>query len=181
MAEPALKLSFKLSGNDFKGFFKQADKNARSGLYVILAVLLLVATLALYLFVADFLDQLKVDELTGMIVLVVLIGSLLSLYLFLSRRLRRSLQARKLGRHNGSMRPISFEIGAEGITMEDGLSKSWYHWKAIERVDITKDSVVMTLDPSRAVIIPRRVLGDQDKVKDFKRHIDAFVSAAQRG
>jgi len=181
MADPALRLSFKLSGKDFKGFFKQADKSSRSGIYVILAALLLAAILALYLFVADFLAELKVDKVTGLVILVALIAGLLSLYLFLTRGLRRSLQTRRVARHDGSMRPISFEIGASGLTTEDGLSKSWYDWKAIERVDITKDSVVLTLDPLRSVIIPRRVLGDDDKVKDFKRHIDAFIHASQRG
>jgi hypothetical protein len=181
MAEPALKLSFKLSGKDYKGFFKQADRSSRSGLYVVLATLLFAATLALYFYVSKFLAAPKLDNPTAIIMTGGVIALLLCAYLFLTRGLRRFFQARKVSRLDSAMQPMSFEIGAEGLTAEDGLSKAWYSWKAISRVDITKDSVVLSLDPLRSVIIPRRVLGDEERVKDFKRHIDAFISAAQRG
>ena len=79
------------------------------------------------------------------------------------------------------MRPLSFEIGATGLSTDDGLSNSWYDWKAFERVELTADSVLLVLDPLRAVIVPRRVLGDQENVQKFKQHIEAFMSAARRG
>ncbi|TNE41414.1 MAG: YcxB family protein [Alphaproteobacteria bacterium] len=180
MSEPSLKLSFKLKGEDFRGYIKKSDKNARSVSYLLLAFLFFLAMVALYLFVLTNIQTIDMDNLTRYGALVSLTLVMSGLYIMVSRWLKRVLQARRVGKNPAVLRPISFEIGATGLSTDDGLSKSWYDWKAFEGVEITDDSVLLILDPLRSVIVPRRVLGDDENVQKFKTHIEAFIAASQR-
>jgi hypothetical protein len=181
MAEPALKLSFKLNGDDFRGFIKESDKNTRSFSYIFLAFILFALTVAAFMFMVEYIGQINLEPLTTYAIVASQTLLLAGLYLIVTRWLRRTLQARRVRKSPSVMRPMSFEIGATGLSTDDGLSNSWYDWKAFERVELTADSVLLVLDPLRAVIVPRRVLGDQENVLKFKQHIEAFMSAARRG
>lgn len=181
MSEPALKLSFRLKGDDFRGFIKETDKSTRSFTYILFAFVLFALTVAIYLYTINYVQQIEMARTTSYGILAAQTLLLAGLYLIMTRWLRRALQGRRVRKNPSLMRPMSFEIGAAGLSTDDGLSKSTYHWKAFERVEVTSDSVLMILDPLRAVIVPRRVLGDDENVEKFKSHIEAFISAARRG
>lgn len=173
-------MSFKLKGEDFRGYIKKSDQSARSVSYSLLAFTFFLAVVALYLFVLTNIQSIDMDNLTRYGALVSLTLIMSGLYIMVSRWLKRALQTRRFGKNPAVLRPISFEIGATGLSTDDGLSKSWHDWKAFEGVEVTDDSVLLILDPLRSVIVPRRVLGEEENVEKFKTHIEAFITAAQR-
>jgi len=180
MAEPSLKLSFKLRGDDFRGYIKETDRKTRSIGYIVLSFLLFALTVSAYMFMAEYVAQIDLSRSAAYGVLASQTLLLTGLFLIVTRWLRRSLQNRRMRRSPSIMRPMSFEIGLTGLTIDDGLTRCWYDWKAFERVEMTSDSILIVLDPFRSVIVPRRVLGDDANVQKFKINIEAFMSAARR-
>ncbi len=181
MAEPALKLSFKFQQDDFRSFFRQTNRSSHSVGYLIVSTLILLLFLAGFVFASgSILTGFSTDATMMYASLAVLSLAMIGIYLMIARWLRTRFQIRTLKGHNNLLRPISFEIATNGISTDDGLTKAWYDWKAFEGVEITDDAVLLFLDPVRAVIVPRRVLGDESKVKSFKANIDSMIAAAQR-
>lgn len=181
MAEPALKLSFKFQQDDFRSFFRQTNRSSHSAGYVVVSTLILLIFLALFVYATGaILSGFTTDATMMYGVLGVFALTMVGIYFVITRWLRGKFQIRTLKGHDNLLRPVSFEIATDGISTDDGLTKAWYDWKAFEGVEITDDAVLLFLDPVRAVIVPRRVLGDESKVASFKANIDSMIAAARR-
>jgi YcxB-like protein len=109
-----------------------------------------------------------------------LLGLTLLAALILRFASRFSLNRALASSEAGPLAQNTLGIGAEGISWEDGNTKIWYNWGAFERIEVTDRLVLLYSSPVQAIMIPRRVLGDEESMGNFVASAREHIIAAQR-
>lgn len=180
MSEADLKLSYKLSRDDY---WAAQVRILRQGPWRIVTIALglwMMATLAGSFYVMQAGPKWSIAAI-GYVALYGILG--LTLFIAVVMRLvgRFNLN-RALGLADGGpLAPTTIEVGSEGISWHDGTVQTWYTWSAFERIEVTDRLILFYSSPVQAIMIPRRIFGGEEAMLAFVASARENIIAAQRG
>lgn len=180
MSEADLKLSYKLNRDDYWAaqgrILRQGPWRAVSIAFGIWMISVLAGSF--YVMQADL--NWAVLEI-AYVALTAILG--LTLFVAVVMRFFSRFKMNRDLKHSdaGPLAPTTIEVGAEGISWQDGTIQTWYTWSAFERIEVTDKLILFYSSPVQAIMIPRRVLGGEEAMLSFVASARERIITAQRG
>ena len=179
MSASDLKLSYKLDRQDYWSGQVQILQQGAWQVVTVALGLWMVSVLAASVWVMQAGPTGSIVEL-GFAALYGLLGLALMIAV-LSRSFGRFKLNRALAHaEGGPLAPTTIDISGAGIAWDDGASQTQFSWAAFDRVEVTDRLVLFYSSPVQAIMIPRRVLGDEEAMLAFVASARDNISTARR-
>lgn len=174
-----MKLSYKLDRQDYWSGQVQILQQGAWKVVTIALGLWMVSVLAASIWIMQTGPTGTILEL-GFASLYALIGLALMIAV-ISRGFGRFRLNRALAHaEGGPLAPTTIDVGPTGIAWDDGASQTQFSWGAFERVEVTDRLVLFYSSPVQAIMIPRRVLGDEEAMLAFVASARDNIKSARR-
>jgi hypothetical protein len=179
MSASDLKLSYKLDRQDYWSGQMQILQQGPWRVVTIALGLWMVSALAASVWVMQTGPKGTVLEL-GIAALYGLMGLALMVAVIARGFGRFKLNRALAHAEGGPLAPTTIDISGTGIAWDDGASQTQFSWGAFDRVEVTDRLVLFYSSPVQAIMIPRRVLGDEEAMLAFVASARDNIRSARR-
>ena len=149
---------------EYRSFLFYNNYHSWMGLFTIVLALVCIGILIVYR------ERIQILNLYALVLIVLLLLTGLPIYLFFQAKWRA---------HDRFAKSIRYTFLIEGVKSDVGEEDSYFvKWRQILKVRETACDILLYLDTNRAMIVPKRHLGDREK--DVKGLIDRHMVNRKR-